>query len=492
MKAQEFFSASNIKNRFLISCEIDKSIKEQYLDFFLIVLDKLDSPVFIVDKDIRLWYFNRAYWENFGPDWVSCHPNGKITAEHVEKLVGYPLAEIYEVAAAPMRKVIKTGQPILHKTFSGTEKYISDIHPLCYGKEVVGALVVSRDMATIAELSGQLDYYRTLSVGLRNEIYSKDKLPPPFQSIIGSSPLFAKALRTAAQVAPTQASVCIFGESGTGKEVVAKAIHLSSHFVEGPMIKVNCAAIPETLIESELFGYEKGAFTGANSNGKPGKFELANGGTLFLDEIGEMPLGTQVKLLRALQEREITRVGGVRAIPLNFRLLTATNQNLKEMVKNGTFREDLYYRINVINLDIPPLRERLQDIPLLCDYFLNEMSNIYSKTPKLLTETIDQMQAYRWPGNVRELRNCIERMVVMCTDGVLSPDLLPEQFSQTAAIEAGYSPDQGLLHQILDQNEREAICSALEQANGNRSKAIEILGISRRSFYNKLEKYHLK
>ena len=491
MKAQEFFSLENIQNRLFISHKLGRNIKEHYLDFVLMALDKLDFPVFIVDKDIHLWYFNRAYWEKFGPGLESYQLNSEITTEHVEKLVGYPLAEIYEVTATPMRKVIETGQPILHKTFSGTEKYISDIHPLYYGKEVIGALVVSRDMETIAELSGQLDYYRTLSEGLRSEVYSKDNLPLPFQSIIGSSPAFSKALRIAAQVAPTQASVCIFGESGTGKEVISTAIHLSSQFVEGPLVKVNCAAIPETLIESELFGYEKGAFTGASANGKPGKFELANGGTLFLDEIGEMPLGMQAKLLRALQEKEITRVGGIRTIPLNFRLITATNRNLKEMVANGTFREDLYYRINVINLNIPPLRERRQDIPLLCDYFLDEMRSIYNKSPNLLPETINKMLDYSWPGNVRELRNCIERMVVMCSDGSLSPDLLPEQFFLTP-IGAEDGSDHGMLRKVLDQNERDAICSALEQAKGNRSKAIEILGISRRSFYNKLEKYHLK
>lgn len=458
----------------------------------MLALDKLDFPVFIVDKELNLWYFNKAYWDSFGTGWEEYHGNSGITAESIEKLIGYPLANMHDATAIPMRKVIETGRPILHKTFDGADRHISDIHPLTYGSEIVGALVVSRDMETIAELSSQLDYYRSLSEGLRNEVSSKSQLPLSFRSVIGASPVFTKTLRMAAQVAPTQASVCILGESGTGKEVLAKAIHLSSRFVEGPMVKVNCAAIPETLIESELFGYEKGAFTGALSKGKPGKFELANGGTLFLDEIGEMPPGVQVKLLRALQEREITRVGGVHPIPLKFRLITATNRDLKEMVKKGTFREDLYYRISVINLNIPPLRERRQDIPLLCDSFLEEMQSIYNKSPKMLPETIERMLAYDWPGNIRELRNCIERMVVMCSDDILSAELLPEQFFQTASAGEVLDREQGSLRRMLDRNEREAICKALEQAGGNRSKAIEILGISRRNFYNKLEKYHLK
>lgn len=490
MEAQEFFSADNIMNRFFIGHRLEKSIKDRYLDFFLLALDKLDFPVFIVDEKINLWYFNKAYWESFGFGWK--FHDADIKSGHVEKLIGYPLSSVYEASATQMRRVIETGQPILHKAFSGTEKYISDIHPLFYDGKIIGALVVSRDMETIAELSSQIDYYRALSDGLRSEVSSKANLPLPFQSIVGAAASFTKVLRTAAQVAPTQASICISGDSGTGKEVLAKAIHLSSQFIEGSLVKVNCAAIPETLIESELFGYEKGAFTGANPNGKPGKFELANNGTLFLDEIGEMPLSMQVKLLRALQEREITRVGGTRTISLNFRLITATNRDLMAMVKEGDFREDLYYRISVINLKIPPLRERRQDIPLLCDHFLDEMFNLYNKAPKLQPETISLMCGYNWPGNVRELRNCIERMVVMCNSEVLSPDLLPEQFTQTACIGEEPVPDHGPLRQMLAQNEREAICRALEQAHGNRSRAIEILGISRRNFYNKLEKYHLK
>lgn len=296
---------------------------------------------------------------------------------------------------------------------------------------------------------------------------------------------------TAAKISQSDASVCLFGESGTGKEVLATAIHYNSKRNKGPLIKINCAAIPETLIESELFGYENGAFTGAKTAGSQGKFELANGGTLFLDEIGEMPLSMQVKLLRALQEREITRIGGTKVIKLNFRLITATNRNLEEMVKEGTFREDLYYRINVIPLVIPPLRNRKGDIPLLVNHFLKQLNEQYNENKHFSKEAMDSLFNYSWPGNIRELKNIVERMDVFSETDEISAMWIPPYIKQakklTFAEQEGFS-----LQKILDDTEKDAILTVLKMVEGNRSKAIELLGVSRRNFYLKLSKYGIK
>lgn len=305
-----------------------------------------------------------------------------------------------------------------------------------------------------------------------------------------------KALRVGAQVAPTNSSVCILGESGTGKEVFAEAIHYSSACAQGPLVKVNCAAIPESLMESELFGYEKGAFTGANANGNPGKFELANNGTLFLDEVGEMPPSMQVKLLRALQEREITRVGGRKPIKLRFRLITATNRDLEQMVKEGTFREDLYYRICIIPLHLPPLRERRSDIPLLAQTFLSGLDMPQWQERRFSDEVLEQFMNYNWPGNIRELKNCVERMAILCPEEEIGVEYLPAAVASAsrALPGAGVAPDlsQYKLHDIIDKVEYDAIRSVLSLTGGNKARAIEILGISKRNFYLKMDKFGLR
>ena len=261
-------------------------------------------------------------------------------------------------------------------------------------------------------------------------------------------------------------------------------------------MKVNCAAIPESLMESELFGYEKGAFTGANANGNPGKFELANNGTLFLDEVGEMPPSMQVKLLRALQEREITRVGGRKPIKLRFRLITATNRDLEQMVKEGTFREDLYYRICIIPLHLPPLRERRSDIPLLAQTFLSGLDMPQWQERRFSDEVLEQFMNYNWPGNIRELKNCVERMAILCPEEEIGVEYLPAAVASAsrALPGAGVAPDlsQYKLHDIIDKVEYDAIRSVLSLTGGNKARAIEILGISKRNFYLKMDKFGLR
>ncbi len=307
------------------------------------------------------------------------------------------------------------------------------------------------------------------------------------ESIIGESEPMQKLFNMIKQVAPTQATVLIQGESGTGKELVAKAIHRLSSRNKAPFIPVNCAALSESLLESELFGHEKGSFTGA-TNKREGRFELADKGTLFLDEISEMSQEIQVKLLRILEERTFERVGGTKTIEVDIRLITATNKDLKQMAVNHEFREDLYYRLNVVNITLPPLRERIEDIPLLCHYFIKEFNEKNNKKIEYIDNaTIKMLEQYSWPGNVRELRNTIEKMVVLSTTNTLTKEDVPEDIS--------FSPP---THNIIENKisiaeaEKEMIMNALEKNNQNITKAAEQLGISRRTLHRKLNKFKNK
>lgn len=297
--------------------------------------------------------------------------------------------------------------------------------------------------------------------------------------IIAESAKMKEAIHLALQVAQSPISVLITGESGTGKEVLARFIHENSGR-SGSFVAVSCAAIPETLLEAELFGYEKGAFTGAVEE-KPGKMELADGGTLFLDEIGDMPLALQVKLLRVLEDREITRLGSVKPRKVNVRFIFATNRNLEEMVKNGTFRQDLYYRINVFHINLSPLRERVEDIIPLAYYFLKKFSKELHKDIKGFTEdAISLLTMYGWPGNVRELQNVIERACVLCKGEYISGDLI-------------FLPERKSVESLrLEDVEREHIKRVLEMTDWNISKASEILGIHRNTLSQKIKSYGLE
>jgi Nif-specific regulatory protein len=314
----------------------------------------------------------------------------------------------------------------------------------------------------------------------------KDKFRPA--NIIGSSQAMQDVFDLIAHVAKSDATVLIRGESGTGKELVAHALHYNSNRAEKPFIKVNCAALPETVIESELFGHEKGAFTGAIQTRK-GRFELANGGTIFLDEIGDLSPTTQVKLLRALQEKEFERVGGNETIRTNVRIITATNRNLEELLETGTFREDLYYRLNVFPVHIPPLRDRKSDITLLADFFTEKYSNQNSKSIKrITTSAIELLTIYHWPGNVRELENCIERAVLLSTDEVIHGHHLPPTLQSA---ESTGTELHSTLDEALDDLERELILDALKSSKGNMAKSARLLGISERIMGLRVRKHAL-
>jgi DNA-binding NtrC family response regulator len=312
-----------------------------------------------------------------------------------------------------------------------------------------------------------------------------------FGNIIGKSKLMKEIFKVVKQIADSKSTALIMGDSGTGKELISRAIHYNSNRKSYPFVTINCAAIPDTLIESELFGHEKGAFTNAIER-KLGRFEVAHQGTLFLDEIGELSLATQAKILRFLEEREFNRVGGSKTIKVDVRLITATNKDLNQLIKKGSFREDLYYRINVIPIVIPPLRERKEDIPILIDHFINKFSVENNKNVKGISkEALELLMQYEWPGNVRELENLVERVIALTFNEYIQLNELPLSFKNTPKIN-------GLKESILDgkvsflqgeeEFEREVISEALKKTNYIQSRAAEILGISRRILKYKMDK----
>jgi two-component system response regulator HydG len=300
------------------------------------------------------------------------------------------------------------------------------------------------------------------------------------RSVVGNSEAMRHVLDMVAQVAPSEATVLILGESGTGKEVVARAIHEASDRARRPFVKVSCAALPDSLLEAELFGYERGAFTGADRR-KPGRFELADGGTLFLDEIGDIPLEMQVKLLRVLQEREFERLGGTQTLEVDVRVLAATHRDLRQQVEKGRFREDLYYRLAVIPLEVPPLRVRPDDVPLLAAHFAAKYARDENRIPALLPETNEALVRYDWPGNVRELENAIERAVVLCKDGVIGPHDLPPHVRARDDTERDGAYLKVPIGTTMREVEDLLIDQALQLSHGDKQKAATLLGISART-----------
>ncbi|MCX5674854.1 MAG: sigma 54-interacting transcriptional regulator, partial [Planctomycetota bacterium] len=369
--------------------------------------------------------------------------------------------------------------------------------PIKLGNEAIGALSADRLfseeksleedvrlLSIIASLiaqavrlrqSAQEERQHLVEENLRLQEELKDRFRPA--NIIGNSKTMQAVYDLIAQVARTQTTVLLRGESGVGKELVAHALHYNSDRAKRPLVKVNCAALPETLIESELFGHEKGSFTGATAQRK-GRFELARGGTIFLDEIGDLSAHTQIRLLRVLQEKEFERVGGSETVKTDARIITATNRDLEALVDAGTFRQDLYYRLNVFPIHIPPLRGRKADILLLADHFVEKYGKLHHKDIKRIsTPAIDMLMAYHWPGNIRELENCIERAVLVSGDDVIHGHHLPPTL-QTA--EATGTQPAGNLQAALDNLEREMLLDALKSARGSMAKAARALGATER------------
>jgi Nif-specific regulatory protein len=418
----------------------------------------------------------------------------------------------YKLGEGITGKVIQTGKPaivpkiseeplFLDKTRARKSIQGDDLSFICVpvkiGREVIGALSAdriasetislnetARILSIAASLIAQAVRLRRLAQEERERLEEenqrlqeelKDRFRP--SNIIGNSKAMQEVYQLIAQVSHSDATVLLRGESGTGKELVAHAIHYGSRRAVKPFIKVNCAALPESVIESELFGHEKGAFTGAVASRK-GRFELAHGGTLFLDEIGDLSPGMQIKLLRVLQEREFEKVGGTETIKTDVRLIAATNRELEQLIEKEVFRQDLYYRLNVFPIHIPPLRERRTDILLLSDYFAEKYSRLSHKdVRRISTPAIDMLMAYHWPGNVRELENCVERAVLLSDDGVIHGHHLPPSL-QTAET-TGTAPSGGL-KASLQRVERELLLDALKSSRGNMAAAANALGITER------------
>jgi Nif-specific regulatory protein len=380
--------------------------------------------------------------------------------------------------------------------------------PIIYGRTAIGALGVElelqpereydelvRFLEIVASMTAQAvkadrfaesERRRLLDENTHLKLELKERYE--LANLVGTSGPMRQVYEQVAQVAHTSTTVLIRGESGTGKELIAHAIHYNSERSKKPFVKVNCAALPESLIESELFGYEKGAFTGAQ-NLKKGRFELADGGTLFLDEIGDLNVATQVKLLRVLQEREFERVGGTETIKVNVRLIAATNKDLEKAIEERTFREDLYYRLNVFAIFVPALRERKTDIMLLADYFLSKYAREHRKSIKRIsTPVIDMLASYHWPGNVRELENTMERAVLVCDANVIHGHHLPPTL-QTA--EASGTVIAVALADAVAKLEKDLIQDALKSARGNRAKAARLLGSTERVMNYKIRKYNV-
>lgn len=380
--------------------------------------------------------------------------------------------------------------------------------PIKLGNEVIGALSADRlfeegvsfeeDVRLLSIITSMIaravrlrqsleeERHRLLEENERLQHQLKERFRPA--NIVGNSKVMQGVYDLIAQVTKSETTVLIRGESGTGKELVAQAIHFNSLRANKPFVKVNCGALPESIVESELFGHEKGAFTGAIATRK-GRFELAHGGTIFLDEVGDLSPTTQIKLLRVLQEKEIERVGGSLTIRTDVRVIAATNRDLERLIDEGKFRQDLYYRLNVFPIHVPPLSERRTDIPLLADFFVERYSKANHKNVvRISTPAIDMLMSYHWPGNVRELENCIERAVLLSTDSVIHAHHLPPTL-QTA--EASGTSMKGTLEGMLEAVERDLILDALKAARGNRAKAARALGITERIMGLRVKKYGL-
>lgn len=368
-------------------------------------------------------------------------------------------------------------------------KYIVHRIPILEDGKVIGAIgkVVFRQLNEVSELFKKLQKAENKASYYHQQFQKSESARFTWDHLLTVDPYMEKLKKSAGKAAKGRSTILIRGESGTGKELFAQAIHNSSARSTGKFIVVNCAAIPEDLLESEFFGYDEGAFTGARQKGKLGKFDLANGGTLFLDEVGDMSLSLQAKLLRVLQEREFYRVGGTVRIQVDVRIIAATNRNLEEMVKEGLFREDLYYRLNVISLNVPPLRERLYDTDYLIGKFMIDLNQILGTSiTGIDVRARETMLSYTWPGNVRELRNVMERAMTFAENGKIRFEDLPDYLVTQVSIK-----EPALNVSLVENAELETIKKALIQVRGNKVKAARLLGISRSGLYEKIKKYNL-
>jgi len=456
---------------------------ENALEVLSIILEKAYEGIAVVDENGILLEFNEAY--------------SRFTGIKREDAIGRHVTEVIENTNLHM--TVKTGIPdrSVLQTIQGQPMVVHRI-PLWKHGKIVGAIgmLIFEGVSEVYGVLNRLQSEKILKQSgpkmVTTQIAEDSRIT--IDQIIGASESILRVKRLARKAARTTATVLVSGESGTGKEVFAKSIHNLSPYYNGPFISVNCGAIPENLFESELFGYEEGAFTGAKKGGKPGKFELAQNGTIFLDEIGELPLVLQTKLLRVLQEREAERVGGIQKYTVNVRVIAATNRNIEQMVEEGTFREDLYYRLNIIRLDLPALRERKEDIPTLLAHFLKEICVRYHIPKKQFTSNVvATLIDYHWKGNIRELVNTIEHIVIMTDKDIIDTSDLPIVMRKQQSEDI--DTDNSLIEQfksIGEDEEKQLILQILKEVGGNKSKAASKLGIHRTTLYQKLKKHQIQ
>lgn len=489
------FTISNIINR---SQNINKDL-ELVLASLCQFLNAQYSMITIINRNVSMIEISAAY--------------GLTDAEKLRGVYKIGEGIIGEVVRTQKAKIIhdvSKDPHFLNKTGIATDSLLKTAFlciPIISEEEITGTLSIHKQYTKTVDFSPELKFMNLVglmvgrSVAIRQkQIEEMEELraenrrlresPSPKRpdNIVGNSSLMNDLYNLIEKVAPTNTTVMIRGESGVGKELIAEAIHKASSRRNGPFVKVNCSALPETLIESELFGHEKGSFTGANTQ-HVGRFEMADGGTIFLDEIGDVPLSIQVKLLRVLQQRQFERVGGSKTIDINVRVITATNRKLEEMIRENQFREDFYYRINVFPIYVPALRERRADLPILVDHFIEKLNRMNGTSVKRITSgALDLLMTYHWPGNIRELENVIERAMVLSSDNVIRSYSLPPTLQSAAS---SGTPSKGTLNNVLEKVEKQMILDTLIATRGNSAKAAQQLGITERIMGLRIQKYQI-
>lgn len=446
------------------------------------VMEIAYDGIIVVDEEGRITMLNR--------------PASLLFNRKGDNLEGRPAKEVIENTM--LHIVVKTGMPEKNKIrMINGEPYVVTTLPIKQQGKIIGAVckIVFRDIAEIRELAQKLDNLDQELAYYRDEIRHKTHASIEFDTILTNDPEFKRIKKEAEIASRGVSNILITGESGTGKDLVAKAVHMAGICCRGPLVRVNCAAIPDSLLESEFFGYAPGAFTGALEKGKTGKLQAADGGTLFLDEIGDMSFSLQSKLLRVLQDQVFEPVGSNRSIKVNVRFIAATNQDLEKLVKEGAFRKDLYYRLNVIHLNLPPLRKRMGDIELLSNYFLEKYNLTFGKSVSYISrEVLNIFNTHDWPGNVRELENVIERAINFAGTSFLEPEDLPiylQERSKTLKIAEKPLTGPGL-KTCVGNHESDLIQKALQTTGGNKAKAARLLGISRSWLYAKMIRSGIK
>ncbi|WP_286133523.1 sigma 54-interacting transcriptional regulator [Bacillus sp. AFS096315] len=450
----------------------------QYLEaYFRTMIDTMDGSVSIVDEAGKT-----VVWTQ-GAERIFSIPK--------EEIIGNKMEEFFPKDMLLNKVTMETGQSFRHKHHKPREDLFVMINssPIFIHDRIVGAVAAETDITSQVIMNQELMNASSKILQLQKEVSRLQLSHDSFQHIKGSSQLMKETVSLSRKMSETSANILLLGETGVGKEVFAKAIH----FYRGsssPFIAVNCGAITPSLFESEFFGYEKGAFSGADVKGKKGKLELANGGTLFLDEIGDLPLDMQVKLLRVLQDKTYYRVGGTKQLTAECRIIAATNKDLESMVEVNTFREDLYYRLNILSITIPPLRERKEDVMELLHHFIYEFSLLYNRTIKIVDPQVTSaLLQYDWPGNVREMRNVIERLVLLSVEETISIEALPPKLLQSTLLSTRYDES---LEDVLNDFEKNKIIKAIQTEKGNKQAAAKKLGISRATLYNKMKKLKIE